>query len=137
MGIFCTVTEKENEDLKAGTYDAAGEVETGRANKARSVLMAHIVSTKTRDHLSTDEAMDYPRDWATAKANGKKIGHHDDGRTICLHSLAVLPSLQKNGIGRTLMEAYIQQMNGAGIADRLALIAHDVSTVDCPYPYTN
>ena len=94
------------------------------------MLMAHIVSTKTRDSLATDDAMDYPRDWATGAVNDEKIGHHEDGRTICIHSLAVLPSLQKNGVGRTLMVAYMQQMNGAGIADRLALIAHDVGLDD-------
>jgi GNAT superfamily N-acetyltransferase len=71
--------------------------------------------------------MNYPRDWETASTVGNKAGHQEDGRTICVHSLAVLPEYQGTGIGRTIMMAYMQQMNGAGIADRLALIAHDVS----------
>lgn len=71
--------------------------------------------------------MDFPSDWETKKSNDDtKIGHHEEGRTICVHSLAVLPAFQKSGIGRTLMMAYMQQMNGAGIADRLALVAHEV-----------
>jgi len=40
--------------------------------------------------------------------------------------VAILPAFQGRGLGRVLMMAYMQQMNGAGIADRLALIAHDV-----------
>jgi GNAT superfamily N-acetyltransferase len=60
-----------------------------------------------------------------------EIGHQEAGRTIVLHSVAVLPQFQGRGLGRVLMLAYVQQMNGAGIADRLALIAHDVSGVDC------
>jgi len=71
--------------------------------------------------------MDYPRDWESASTIDNKAGHHEDGRTICVHSLGVLPEYQGTGIGRTIMMAYMQQMNGAGIADRLALIAHDVS----------
>lgn len=89
--------------------------------------MAHIVATKTTELVVTDDAMDYPRDWETASTVDNKAGHQEDGRTICVHSLAVLPEYQGTGIGRTIMMAYMQQMNGAGIADRLALIAHDVS----------
>lgn len=72
--------------------------------------------------------MDYPKDWESAKKDESKEGHHEDGRTICVHSLAVLPEFQGSGIGRTIMMAYMQQMNGAGIADRLAIIAHGVSS---------
>lgn len=71
--------------------------------------------------------MDYPKDWESVKKDVSEEGHHEDGRTICVHSLAVLPEFQGSGIGRTIMMAYMQQMNGAGIADRLALIAHGVS----------
>lgn len=126
LGIFCTATPESN--LPAETLATGKPVETCRTNKARSVLLAHVIATKTRDGLATDESMDYPRDWETKKSdNSTKIGHHEEGRTICVHSIAVLPEFQKSGIGRTLMMAYMQQMNGAGIADRLALVAHDVS----------
>lgn len=125
LGIFCTATPESN--LPAETLSTGKLVETCRKNKARSVLLAHVVATKTRDGLATDASNDYPRDWQTKYSDDTKIGHHEEGRTICVHSLAVLPAFQKSGIGRTLMVAYMQQMNGAGIADRLALIAHDVS----------
>lgn len=126
LGIFCTATPESN--LPAETLATGKPVETCRKNKARSVLLAHVVATKTKDGSATDESMNFPRDWETKKSeDNTQIGHREEGRTICVHSLAVLPAFQKSGIGRTLMMAYMQQMNGAGIADRLALVAHDVS----------
>lgn len=53
-----------------------------------------------------------------------ELGHKDHGRTLCIHSLAVLPAYQKRGLGRTLMKAYLQRMGTQGVADRVALIAH-------------
>ncbi|KFY14158.1 hypothetical protein V492_02818 [Pseudogymnoascus sp. VKM F-4246] len=122
LGLFCTATP--DSDIPAATLKTGKPVETSRANGAVSVLLAHVVATKTRDGLATDVAMDYPKDWESVKRDEHKEGHHEDGRTICVHSLAVLPEFQGSGIGRTIMMAYMQQMNGAGIADRLAIIAH-------------
>lgn len=47
------------------------------------------------------------------------------GRTICLHSLAMLPAYQKRGLGRMLLKVYLQRMASAGIADRLAILSHE------------
>jgi len=91
------------------------------------VLIGHVVAAKTNDELATDKSMDYPRDWDAEKPGKTDVGHQEAGRTIVLHSVAILPQFQGRGLGRTLMQAYMQQMNGAGIADRLALLAHDVS----------
>jgi len=123
LGLFCTATP--DSDIPAATLKTGKPVETSRNNGAVSVLLAHVVATKTRDTLVTDVAMDYPRDWETSNKDDNAAGHHEDGKTICIHSLAVLPAYQGSGIGRTIMMAYMQQMNGAGIADRLALIAHE------------
>lgn len=71
--------------------------------------------------------MELPKDWDSPNATKTDAGHQEAGRTIVLHSVAILPEFQGKGLGRVLVQAYIQQMNGAGIADRLALIAHDVS----------
>lgn len=103
-------------------------VETGRKNGDIAVLLAHVVSTLSSDPVVTDKAMDYPRDWNSANPGAATTGHIDGGRTICLHSLAVLPKFQGRGLGRILLTAYIQQMSGAGIADRIAVIAHEVSS---------
>jgi GNAT superfamily N-acetyltransferase len=89
--------------------------------------MGHIIAAKTNDLVASDNSMDYPKDWDSPNPTKSETGHQEAGRTIVLHSVAILPQFQGRGLGRVLMQAYIQQMNGAGIADRLALIAHDVS----------
>ncbi len=104
-------------------------METSRRNGAISVLLGHVVATKTDDLTASDDSMGYPEDWESPKPASSQLGHHEAGRTIVLHSVAILPAFQGRGLGRILMMAYMQQMNGAGIADRLALIAHDVSFV--------
>ena len=53
-----------------------------------------------------------------------KLGHKEHGRTICIHSLAVLPQYQGCGLGMTLMKAFLQRVESHGVADRVALIAH-------------
>jgi GNAT superfamily N-acetyltransferase len=54
---------------------------------------------------------------------GDAPGHHPLGRTIAIHSVCVHPAYQKLGLGKTLFKAYLQRMEGSGIADRAALIA--------------
>lgn len=112
--------------VKAETLATGKPVETSRRDGAVSVLLAHIVASKTNSPVVTDASMDFPRDWAE-NPTPTTIGHQEEGRTICLHSVGVLPGFQGRGLGRIILLAYMQQMNGAGIADRLALIAHDVS----------
>jgi ribosomal protein S18 acetylase RimI-like enzyme len=129
LGIFCTIIPGSG--VKAETLATGRPVETSRRNGAISVLLGHVVATKTTSTLATDESMDYPKDWESEHLTPSKVGHQEGGRTIVLHSVAILPGFQGRGLGRILMIAYMQQMNGAGIADRLALIAHDVSIVVC------
>lgn len=101
-------------------------METGRRNGAISVLLGHVVAAKTTSPTVTDDSMAYPEDWDSEHPSSSTLGHQEGGRTIVLHSVAILPKFQGRGLGRVLMMAYMQQMNGAGIADKLALIAHDV-----------
>ena len=46
------------------------------------------------------------------------------GRTIAVHSLAVLPEHQGKKVGSMLMESYTQRIKDSKIADRIALLAH-------------
>ncbi len=71
------------------TLAAARPVETDRADKAVSVLLAHIVATRCRGESITDDDMDYPRDWRTRGGTSAAVGHQESGRTLALHSLAV------------------------------------------------
>ena len=51
-------------------------------------------------------------------------GHNDFGRTLAIHSVCVAPPFQKQGHGRTLLKSFVQRMEGSGVADRAALLAH-------------
>jgi ribosomal protein S18 acetylase RimI-like enzyme len=123
LGIFCTVVPGEN--FNAPTLATGRPVESSRKNGAISVLLGHIIAAKTTDPTASDKSMDYPKDWASEHPTPSTSGHQEGGRTIVLHSVAILPEFQARGLGRILLMAYVQQMNGAGIADRLALLAHD------------
>ena len=88
-----------------------------------------IVATKVGSHAVTDESMDIPRNWRELQGSAVSItdvrGHQEHGRTIALHSLAVLPPYQRRGLAKTIMKSYQQRMETSGIADRIALLAHD------------
>ena len=117
----------EEKKFHLETLATAHKVETVRPNGAKSVLFGHVVATKSHNRTITDEDMDYPRDWRTRKSNAREVGHKEAGRTICLHSLAVHPKLQGCGLGKMLMKSYLQQIKNAGVADRISLLAQDVS----------
>jgi GNAT superfamily N-acetyltransferase len=99
--------------------------------QSRPQLIAHVVATRTPALFVTDESMDYPRDWRSSgiavspQIPEKAPGHHEIGSTIAVHSLAVSPEHQQKRVGSTLMKAYIQRIEEALIADRIALLAHD------------
>jgi len=128
LGVFCTVTPDQVKacEWEIETLSTAQPVETDRADGAVSVLLAHIVSTRCSGTVVTDGDMDYPKDWRTRNGRSTQVGHQEDGRTVALHSLAVHPKLQGCGLGKMIMKAYLQQMNNAGLADRVALICQDV-----------
>lgn len=80
----------------------------------------------------TDASMALPPDWQSkpknSSANGhasEPLGHQEQGGTIAIHSLAVLPEHQGKKVGTTLMKSYIQRIKDAMIADRLALLTHE------------
>lgn len=126
FGIFSTIVP--GSEVQFETLATGKPVESNRENAAISVLLAHVIATKATSNLATDDSMAYPVGWDSEQPPTSNLGHQDGGRTIVLHSVAVLPQLQGRGLGKVLMKAYMQQMSQAGIADRLALIAHDVST---------
>lgn len=42
-----------------------------------------------------------------------------------IHSLAVVPKLQKLGLGTILMNSFISKIESSGVADRIVLLAHE------------
>ncbi|KAI9761072.1 MAG: DNA damage-inducible protein 1 [Chaenotheca gracillima] len=91
----------------------------------KEVLIGMIVATKCRDRTVLDDAMGYPDNYREPMSPPSVLGHQEDGRTIALHSLAVLPRHRGKGMGRTILTSFIQRMASAGTADRISLIAHD------------
>ncbi|KAK4499545.1 hypothetical protein PRZ48_010061 [Zasmidium cellare] len=115
MGIF---TSLKDPDLPTG--ETSAPVYSG-APERKAVLLGHIVATKTTTLVVTDEDMAYP----TAENPDPKLGHKEEGRTVCIHSLAILPQYQGKGLGKTLLKAYLQRIENQSVADNAALIAHE------------
>lgn len=69
--------------------------------------------------------MDIAPDWQMNSSSTSIQGHREDGRTIAIHSLCVLPAFQGRGLGKTIMKSYQQRMETSGVADRIALLSHD------------
>ncbi|KAK2800148.1 hypothetical protein FQN50_008243 [Emmonsiellopsis sp. PD_5] len=99
--------------------------------KPQPKLVAHILATRTPALRVTDASMGLPPNWqdktsTLGTSNGSEpLGHQDQGSTIALHSLAVLPEHQGKRLGTTLLKAYTQRIKDAQIADRIALLAHE------------
>jgi GNAT superfamily N-acetyltransferase len=127
MGVFCTVVPTNTKGWEIDTLHTAHAVETSRGDGAVSVLLAHAVATRSQEDVVTDKAMDYPRDYKTAKDRAAaNIGHQETGRCICIHSLAVHPKLQGVGMGKLIVKAYMQQVKNSELAGRIALICQEV-----------
>ncbi|ROW14580.1 hypothetical protein VPNG_03243 [Cytospora leucostoma] len=124
LGIFCTVVPSLAKDFDIETLATAHTVETDRADRAKSVLLAHIVATASNSKIVKDSDMEIPASWRIARDKDLGKGHLEGGRTICLHSLAVSPKLQGCGLGKLAMKSFMQQMKGLG-AERVALICQD------------
>lgn len=88
------------------------------------MLLGHVVVTKSKNSTVADDDMAVPSDWEKTPTLAQTQGHQEDGKTICVHSLAILPEYQRRGLGRLLMKSYIQRIEASGVADRIALIAH-------------
>ncbi|EAW14014.1 polyamine acetyltransferase [Aspergillus clavatus NRRL 1] len=96
--------------------------------KPRPTLVGHIIATRSSTTLVTDNDMKLPSNWQKERIvieNGETIGHDENGSTIAIHSLAVLPEHQGKQVGSTLMKSYIQRIRDAAIARRISIIAHD------------
>ena len=76
----------------------------------------------TTNSVVTDNDMHIP---SHSNPPNPDYGHKELGRTVCIHSLAVLPDYQGKGLGKTLMKAYLDRLENQDVADRAALIAHE------------
>ena len=94
----------------------------------KAVLLAHLIATKTTNYVIHDDDIKIPENWKKDESitvESSIEGHREHGRTIGVHSLAVLPAYQNRGLGTILMKSYIQRMIEADNADRIALLTYD------------
>ena len=82
-----------------------------------------MIATKTSNETVHDDDMALPDDQSTTSQS--QVGHSEHGRTVCIHSLAILPAFQHQELGRILLKSYIQRIESAALADRIAIIAHE------------
>lgn len=124
LGLFTSVRtdSADKDDLSVPTASTALPVSSDDVER-KSILLAHCVATKSAHPAILDDDMEIPEDWQRS-SRFNTVGHNDAGRTVCIHSLAVLPSYQGKGLGSTLLKAYIQRIEQSGTADRIALLAH-------------
>ncbi|SLM33709.1 GNAT domain [Lasallia pustulata] len=125
IGLFST-TDSSSPVADAATYPAARAPDSF-SPQLKSVLIAHVIATKTIAPGVTDESMEIPSNWQSdlTRDDDDTKGHSENGRTLALHSLAVLPAFQNQGLGKTILKSYMQRMSSSGVADRIALLAHD------------
>lgn len=88
-------------------------------------MLAHAVATKTTNSTVTDDDMALPPHWREQSHINPELGHKEAGRTVALHSLAVLPECQRIGLGRVVLRGFVQRMEGSGLVDRVALLSHE------------
>ena len=115
LGIF---TSSESSSIP--TYASAAPVYSG-APARKCVLLGHIVATKTNGSTVDDSDMSIPSD----DPSDPSLGNKEEGRTVAIHSLAVLPEFQHKGLGSTIMKAYLDRLAKQDVADRAVLIAHE------------
>ncbi|KAF2091454.1 acyl-CoA N-acyltransferase [Saccharata proteae CBS 121410] len=124
MGLFTSSTDHSS----AATAATATVVDSAEPDR-KELLLAMVVATKTRNILVTDADMTVPDDWRSRPSiisdEEPVVGHQEDGRTIAIHSLAVEPSHQRRGLGRTLLKAYIQRVQASDIADRISILTYE------------
>jgi len=134
LGLFSSTTTLPTPATQAA-FDAARPPDSSTPSH-RAVLLGLVIGTLTDAPAITDASMDIPKSFPShpdhqptasphSDTDGAPIpGHRPLGRTLAIHSVCILPTHQKLGLGKTLLKAYMQRMESSGIADRIALLAH-------------
>ncbi|KAL8872329.1 MAG: hypothetical protein Q9174_002024 [Haloplaca sp. 1 TL-2023] len=123
LGLFST-SESDGPAAKTATYAHARSPDSANPAK-RAALVAQVISTKCTTPTVSDESMEVPTNWRSGVSPSETRGHQEQGRTVVVHSLAALPDFKGRGLGQIVMKSYMQRIESSGIADRIALLAHD------------
>ncbi|KAL9087021.1 MAG: hypothetical protein Q9165_006849 [Trypethelium subeluteriae] len=123
IGLF-TSAGPDSEANQFCTASTAEPVLTDEPDR-KLILLGYVIVTKTDNHVVKDEDMALPENWEDQPNVETRLGHKEQGRTIALHSLAVVPECQNMGFGQMLLKGYIQRTQASGVADRIALLTYD------------
>jgi len=127
-GELCVGVYTSHSENKIPTAETSAPVYSG-APQRKAVLIGHLIVTKTTHLTVTDADMEVPSPSSSSSSSSTDPSssgpHKEEGRTVLIHSLAVLPQYQRLGLGRTLMESFLQRTEALGVADRAALITHE------------
>ncbi|KAE8415276.1 acyl-CoA N-acyltransferase [Aspergillus pseudocaelatus] len=99
-------------------------------NSGQVELVGHVIATRVPGNRVTDGAMEMPKNWDGSRdvvqVNGEAVGNDVNGRFVGVHSLAIRTGYQGKGLGRALMDEYIESArNGIESAQSIVIIAHD------------
>jgi len=123
LGLF-TSSGPDSATREASTAESANPTYSSTPNH-KAIMLAHIIAAKCTTPVVTDDAMALPPDWESPSPKSDRLGHREEGRTLAIHALAVLPGYQRKGLGQTIVKSYVQRMEASGVADRVALLCHD------------
>ncbi|KAF2395728.1 acyl-CoA N-acyltransferase [Trichodelitschia bisporula] len=90
-----------------------------------SILLGHVICTLSESKVINDAGMALPPDWETATSYQTKypeLGNKPLGRTLCIHSLAVLEGVRDFGVASLLLNELAKRMKTHDVVDRIALI---------------
>lgn len=127
MGLFVSATPG-SEHAKGPTWEHSKVVSDG---SRRLMLVAVAIGSKTTNGTIQKEDVEVPANTdhstvpevADRRPDSPRRGHKEEGRTLALHTLAVLPQHQGKDLGSILLRSYIQSIREQQVADRVAAIA--------------
>lgn len=91
-------------------------------------LIGQLIATKTTGLQVTDDSMEIPDldEYGRIKdSTNDRRGHHEEGRTIALHSVCVREDYRNQSIASVLIKDYVQRLSCLHIADRISIIARE------------
>lgn len=99
-------------------------------NSKDAELIGHVIATRVPSDRVTDAAMEMPESWDgsndVVNVDGEVIGNDKNGLGIGVHGLVIVPKYQGKGLGRHLMQHYIQYAPTLDQpAGKIVIIAHD------------
>ncbi|KAF5116992.1 hypothetical protein DV113_000887 [Geotrichum candidum] len=121
-------TAEDDADEDAEEADKGLNYRLAHSTLQSEQLIGHIIATKTNAFNVSDPSMEIPELDSYGRIvspNNDPRGHHEEGRTIAIHSVVIDPDYQGQAIGTTLLNDYIQRMSTLKHADRFALLAHE------------